>query len=105
MKKTLLALLIAIMCFAAYGCGVSGRQVDLDKVTQLAPGETTKNEMLNMFGPPTSQSLISDGTSILTWVYTRVVVFIVADVRTQSLAATFDKNNVLVSYNTSEGHY
>lgn len=65
--KTGIAILTAALLT---GCASVGNNFDESKVSQIKKGETTENELLQMFGGPQNRSVTSEGQTILTWMYT-----------------------------------
>lgn len=111
MKKRLL-----ILCFFALlaGCASSGVRVTEAQTSGFVKGETSKSDVLNALGKPTSQLRMSDGTSTLIYSYseisTRPATFIPyiglfvggADTRSNSVILKFDKNDKLLEYASSD---
>ena len=64
-----------IACSAALmlaACVASGVRVTEEQVSELEKGRTTYNEVLAKFGPPTSNTLISNGTRVISYSYVQV---------------------------------
>lgn len=50
---------------------VSGRQVSPAEVASLQPGKTTEMEVMQLLGPATTTTTLSDGSVMHSWVATR----------------------------------
>lgn len=108
MKKLVFALAIAVA-----GCAATGVQVTDEQMSEFTPGETIKAEVVEKLGQPTSQTRLSDGTTVLTYTYaeyrTRPETFIPyvgmfvggGDTRSNHVTLTFDSNDVLADYSSS----
>lgn len=55
------------------GCVTSGSKFTMAEVQSLQPGVSTKAEAIALLGPPTSVSVMGDGSELLQWMYTEVV--------------------------------
>jgi len=66
MKKYLL---ILILFFYLSGCATVGRKFALDKIDLIKKGETSKQEILNIFGNPTSITTDSEGRDTFFYLY------------------------------------
>src|SRR4051794_35863380 len=111
LRVLLLALLLS-------GCGTStGRDFEEAKLGQLVKGTTTLAEAVQVLGPPGSINRSGDGSSIVTYQYTRTeqsaarMVPIVGDVLTRSAAPTirwksatlmFDGRGVLQDWSSQQ---
>lgn len=51
------------------GCTTGGTQFDETKVTQITKGQTTEQDLLQLFGKPYHRTTKSNGTTILIWMY------------------------------------
>lgn len=67
----LCAAAMVAVCLAG-GCASSshGTKIDNDKVSQIQKGSTTKEEVVQMFGPPMHSSLMGDGRRMMMYHYT-----------------------------------
>lgn len=72
--------LLVVFAGALAGCIVrgssevrtSGHFIGDQTISRVAPGETTKEWILAVFGEPTSKSPLGEGTEIWKWEYRRV---------------------------------
>lgn len=111
MKKLLC--IVVMLCMA--GCAASGREVRQEQLAQLHKGETTIDQTIMYLGQPTQRITMSDGTTSLNYVYTRVqsrpenFIPVVgsfvggADTYSTYVILTFDQQGVLKSYLSSQG--
>lgn len=65
--KTILTL--CCVALLAVGCASTGNNFDENKLSQIKKGETTEQELVQMFGQPQNRSVNSDGVATLTWMY------------------------------------
>lgn len=65
MKKFAIFMLIGLLS----GCVYMGKNFDESKLVNITKGETTKEQIFNIFGEPSSVSYDSDGNQILQWTY------------------------------------
>ena len=64
---------VAVIALAALiGCATSGRKITQAQLDQVVSGQTTRSELIALFGPPTSEVYSSDGSQILGWGYAHV---------------------------------
>lgn len=94
-----MAVLLALVLTA---CASSGTKMDASKLDAISIGETTKPEMIQMFGKPLAQSYDSDGHLALTWYYVHVGAF-GTNMQQQSLVALFNDDGTLEKYNLIDG--
>ncbi|MBC8096255.1 MAG: outer membrane protein assembly factor BamE [Akkermansiaceae bacterium] len=47
----------------------AGRPLSMEKIRQIKPGETTKDEAIDLFGPPTIEGFDVYGLTLLRWIY------------------------------------
>jgi len=76
-----------------------------DELSRLVAGQTTKAEMLAMFGTPTTQGFDANGktTAYWTYVHSKPPVWTwTPETRTQTLSALFDEKDVLERYILSD---
>ncbi len=59
--RTIIALAIILTLTA---CATSGRKITQAQLAQVVSGQTTRGDLIAMFGPPTSEVYSSDGTQI-----------------------------------------
>ena len=109
MKKYLILILIFCLC----GCATIGRKFDVDKVGLINKGETTKQEILDTFGKPTSVSTDSDGRDTFLYLHMKAkakpwsfIPFVWlfsggAWTQAETLTVYFDKDGRVEDYETS----
>src|SRR5690554_4403353 len=91
----LLSVVFAALFIAA--CASSGRPIAQSNIDQIVHGETTRAELVSMFGRPMSETVNSDGSVILTWAYAYVG-FAGIGTETQGLSVVIDPNGSAVSH-------
>jgi outer membrane protein assembly factor BamE (lipoprotein component of BamABCDE complex) len=97
-RRTCLALLIAglAMAAAALGCATIGHQFSHQRVEEIRLGQTSKTELLGLFGLPYRRG-IDDGDS--TWTYLHYKVRLFGDhLKTRDLYLRFDPEGRVKSY-------
>ena len=111
MKKLLLPALLLTLA----ACASSGVKIDQAKIEALQKGKTTYAEVLQSFGKPTSNTVLSDGSRMVFYNYfgvqTHPETFIPvvgafvggADSEHSIVTLNFDKSGVLKDYTASEG--
>ena|SRR3989338_6635781 len=66
---------ILLICFLILGCAsTSGRTIDQTKFSQIREGQTTKQEIINLFGKPEMTELLGNGITRLTYLHTKAKV-------------------------------
>lgn len=95
---------------ALIGCATSGSRINMDNLSRIREGETTKTEVVALLGKPWMVSLTSDGKTILMYQYTKAktkaVTFIPVvglmkggmDINQQILQILFDADDVVEKY-------
>lgn len=60
---------VVVSVFILGGCTMvdTGTKVDTSSINQIVRGETTEQEVLEMFGPPNQTGQTADGDKSLTW--------------------------------------
>lgn len=91
-----IAAMVAFLAMA--GCASSGRQIEEANIQKIVVGTTTKQQMLEMFGPPLSQSYGSEGKLTMLWHYVYVGPF-GTGMKHQNLAVLFDQQERIEKYN------
>lgn len=71
MTRTLSSLLLVLgLGVCATGCAIgsqrTGRVIDTTRISKIKPGVSTKQDVLNMFGPPTTYSRVRGTSGIST---------------------------------------
>jgi len=108
-----LSVLIAVIALNA--CMSMGTKVDQEKLSQFVKGKTTYAEVVQQLGKPTQNTINSDGTRTITYVYAQSQVKAASFIpfagsflggtesENTTVALNFDKKSVLTSYTASEG--
>jgi len=102
--------LLAVVWLCACTAAPDG-YVDHGKLSQLAVGKTTYNQVVTDWGPPASSSTLPDGRRVAVYPYVWLVTGAVTGIagagpvgstetRTGQVALTFDQAGVLQSYQT-----
>ncbi|MDH0892747.1 MULTISPECIES: hypothetical protein [unclassified Pseudomonas] len=79
------------------GCATSGLKISQAQMDKIVAGQTTRDEMISIFGPPTSETVGADGNKILAWGYARVDFLITTD--KQGMAVFLGPDGTVSSYN------
>jgi outer membrane protein assembly factor BamE (lipoprotein component of BamABCDE complex) len=87
--------LLILFCALLSGCATIGRQFPVDAVADIQIGETTREQIRAMFGPPWRTG-IEDGRQ--TWTYARYRYALFSAAETEDLIVRFDAQGVVVSY-------
>lgn len=66
------AIIVIALIVAIAGCATSGRKITQAQLDQVVSGQTTRSDLVSLFGAPTSEIYNSDGTSVLGWGYAHV---------------------------------
>lgn len=66
MKKRLV---IAVLSIFLAGCVSVGKNFDEGRLAQVHKGETTKQEVITLFGEPSATSVDSEGNEVMIWSY------------------------------------
>ena len=90
--------LAVITSVAIAGCASSGTKIEQAKIQQIVVGTTTKDQMIQFFGTPLSQSFGSEGKLTMLWHYVYVGPFGL-DMKQQNLAVLFDQKERVEKYN------
>ena len=111
MKKISIALLFLFL----FGCVSVGRQIDQSSADKIQQGKSTKEEVVNLVGPPGFVSRLTSGDTIFHYNYTRATPkassFIPcigpllggSDVQSQSLNVTFGPDGIVKAISRTEG--
>lgn len=95
------AVFSSALLFLVAGCANVGHEFPDQRVDELELGETTQQEVRQMFGEPWRVGY-EDG--LRTWTYGKYHYTLLGSPTTKDLVLRFDKNNVVKSYtyNTTE---
>ena len=102
MKNVLNIIFILFFSVLMASCASSGKIIEQSNVEKIVIGETSKKDMVNMFGSPLSQSFGTDGKLSMIWYYVYVGPFGIG-MKQQNLAVLFDGNEVVEKYNLIDG--
>ncbi|MDR9467956.1 outer membrane protein assembly factor BamE [Marinospirillum sp.] len=95
MKTWLTLAFILLAAFIISGCASVGKPYAEHKVSEIKVGETTRQQVEEMFGPPWRTGLESGMT---TWTYGHYRYSLFSDDRTSDLVVRYDENNKVDSY-------
>ncbi len=107
MRKVVM-LWVVVLFLGLAGCAYqasSGREITQEALSQVVLGQTTKAEMITLFGPPVGQGYSTDGRLVLTWQYFTneySIMSFMPKTRLQMLSAVFDANEILERYNLGD---
>jgi len=117
MKRLFICMKLAVLAIAAMifvGCASSGVKVTEDQTSSFVKGQTTRAQVIQALGNPTSQTKMSDGTRIISYSYararTRPTTFIPivglfaggTDTHGSSVTLSFDANDKLIDITSME---
>lgn len=98
MRRFIVCILAAVSFLAIAGCASSGTKIDQANIQKIRPGATTKQQMIEMFGQPLSQSYGTEGKLSMLWHYVYVGPF-GTGMKQQNLAVLFDQQDRVEKYN------
>lgn len=89
---------IMLILFALFFTGYAtvGRDFPSDKISRIHIGETTKEDIRVMFGPPWRTGFEGDGTT--TWTYGKYEYELLQNAVARDLVVRFDKYGMVYSY-------
>ena len=87
-----------LACVILSGCASSGQKMSQGEIDQIEVGHTSKEQMIDIFGPPLSQSYSSEGNLTMLWSYVHVGPF-GTGMKQQTLAVLFDNEGKVKKYN------
>lgn len=91
-------ILAVLLCMFVASCASSGRKMEQSDLQKIVVGKTTKDEMIQLFGPPMSQSYGTEGKLAMIWIYVQVGPFGMG-MKQQNLAVLFDQQERVEKYN------
>lgn len=91
-RKSGLTLALGLLAVA---CANVGQDFPTDRVPEIQPGETTREQVRTWFGPPWRTGM-EDGYR--TWTYGRYRYSLFSPVRARDLVVKFDEDGVVRSY-------
>jgi outer membrane protein assembly factor BamE (lipoprotein component of BamABCDE complex) len=87
-------LVFALVCVLS-ACTKVGRPISPADTDQVTKGVTTREELLNRFGPPYLLSEDANGNKMVTWVYVRSS-FLGVGYKSQAFTARFDSSGKVI---------
>lgn len=90
-------LMVAFLVISLGGCATSGHRITDGMIEKIVVGETTIENMRQLFGKPLSQSYGQDSKLSMIWHYMRIEPFGI--VKAQNLAVLFDEGDKVEKYN------
>lgn len=87
-------LVFALVCVLS-ACTKVGRPISHAETDQVTKGVTTREELLNRFGPPYLLSEDANGNKMVTWVYVRSS-FLGFGYKSQAFTARFDSSGKVI---------
>jgi hypothetical protein len=95
-KKQLMRqfLVLALVCVLS-ACKTVGRPISHADTDQITKGVTTREELLNRFGPPYLLSEDANGNKMVNWVYVRSG-FLGFGYKSQAFTARFDSSDRVI---------
>ncbi len=95
------SLMFVILLFSIASCATVGREFPVDVVNKIRLGETSKEDINKILGPPWRIGL-DDGHR--TWTYGYYKYRLLGETTTRDLVIRFDSNGIVSSYtfNTSD---
>lgn len=82
-------------------CASSGTPIEQSSVDTIVIGTTTKNQLLETFGSPMSQTFNSDGKLLMSWFYVYVGPF-GTDMQQQNLTVLFDQKETVEKFSLTD---
>lgn len=96
MRKAAIALSMVMLA----GCATVGSRISQSQMDRIVLGQTTREEVLSVFGPPYSETLDVDGNSVLSWSYAHVG-FAGIGTEVQGMAVVINPEGKVVRYSRS----
>lgn len=96
--KTILILTAAVLLSA---CASHGQPITQEQVARVVEGQTTRDELIASFGPPTVVTRNSGGGEILSWGHAKIG-FAGSSYKNQTMTAVIGPDGKVVSYSTSD---
>lgn len=87
-------IVLALVCVLS-ACKTVGRPISLADTDQITKGVTTREELLNRFGPPYLLSQDASGNKMVSWVYVRSG-FLGVGYKSQAFTARFDSSGRVI---------
>lgn len=88
-----------VIALASVGCATMGRPIDTAKVDAFKVGITTKAQVLEALGEPTSSTVSSAGTTVLMWTYAHAVAY--GGATSTVVSCTFGSDGILTNKTVS----
>lgn len=92
--------LVPFMMLFVLGCATAKPNPFTEgRISQIKPGVSTEQQLVQLFGKPSSRSLDSEGRHVLSWNYSNYSIGFAHDtMEIKTLHGVFDDNNLLVKY-------
>jgi hypothetical protein len=101
-KKQLTALFIlASFCLGPTGCVTIGKPFPVSAVYMIKIGETTRDDVEHLFGPPWRKGIDSGEK---TWTYAHYLYTVFGSPMTRDLIVRFDENGMVTTYSFSSSY-
>jgi hypothetical protein len=94
-------ILLTAVCVSIAACATRGVEIRPEQLEAFKPGVTTMAEVTAQLGRPTNTTSASDGTHSIMYVFAHVG-FAGMNTRSSAVMLTFDADNKLLRYTTSQ---
>lgn len=88
---------LLLMAVTLAGCATSGSRISQSQMDRIVTGQTTRDEMISVFGPPNTETVNADGSSVLGWGYAHIG-FAGIGTEVQGIAVVIGPDGRVVSY-------
>lgn len=95
MKNLVLSFIMFAAILLFNGCGTAGKKIDTTQIDKVIHGQTTENEILEMFGEPYKKGIQN---SKEVWVYEYNKYRVIGKGNSENLIFVFDNNGVVTSH-------
>ena len=114
MKTSYILGLITLLFIA--GCASVGNEMEMADMSKIQKGQTTRSELIQLFGNPYTVGISNSGEPTATWIYSEArnkaknFIPIVGafnmqiDTRLQQLVVIFDENDIVKSFTFNESN-
>ena len=99
--RKLMLVLVAVVCLGLVGCASAGREMSQSNLERIKANQTTKAEMLSMFGPPLSHGYDGSGKLMMTWHYFYTGAF-GTNQRQQILSVLINEQDIVEKYTVTD---
>lgn len=91
---------LLLMAVTLAGCATSGSRISQSQMDRIVTGQTTRDEMISVFGPPNTETVNADGSSVLGWGYAHIG-FAGIGTEVQGMAVVINPEGKVVRYSRS----